>query len=40
MNKIYLKEQLGVLNKYQTEVIESISETLDILNGNYVKREM
>ncbi|PWX62875.1 hypothetical protein CYK82_13895 [Clostridium perfringens] len=35
MNKIYLKEQLGVLNKYPTEVIKSISETLDILNENY-----
>ena len=35
MNKIYLKEQLGVLNKYQTEVIKSISEIIEILNENY-----
>ncbi len=40
MKKTYLKKQLGDLSDYPIEVIQSISETLDILNGNYVKREM
>lgn len=37
MRKIYLKKQLGDLSNYPIEVIQSISETLEILNGNYGK---
>ncbi|EGT3601178.1 hypothetical protein [Clostridium perfringens] len=35
MKKIYLKKQLGDLSNYPIEVIQSISETIDILNENY-----
>ncbi|EOU2056968.1 hypothetical protein [Clostridium perfringens] len=35
MNKIYLKKQLGDLSNYPIEVIQSISETIDILDENY-----
>ncbi|MDM0483977.1 hypothetical protein QTG92_11360 [Clostridium perfringens] len=35
MRKIYLKEQLGALNKYPVEVIKSIFETIEIFNENY-----
>ncbi|EPB8168131.1 hypothetical protein [Clostridium perfringens] len=35
MRKIYLNKQLGKLRRYHVEVIESISETIDILNENY-----
>ncbi|WP_338031621.1 hypothetical protein [Clostridium perfringens] len=38
MKKTYLKKQLGDLSDYPIEVIQSISETLDILNGNYVEK--
>ena len=40
MKKTYLKKQLGDLSDYPIEVIQSISETLDILNGNYVKKDL
>ena len=35
MKKTYLKKQLGDLSDYPIEVIQSISETIDILNENY-----
>ncbi|WWU64759.1 hypothetical protein QJR26_17430 [Clostridium baratii] len=35
MKKIYLKKQLEELSDYPIEVIQSISETIDILNENY-----
>lgn len=35
MKKIYLKEQLEELRNYSIEVINSISETIDILDDNY-----
>lgn len=35
MRKIYSKEQLKQLKKYPTEVINSISETIEILDDNY-----
>lgn len=35
MRKIYLKEQLGALNKYPVEVIKSIFETIEVFNENY-----
>lgn len=35
MKKIYSKEQLEELRDYPAEVINSISETIDILNENY-----
>ena len=35
MKKIYLKKQLEDLSDYPVEVINSISETIDILNENY-----
>lgn len=35
MKKIYLKKQLGELSNYPVEVIQSISETIDILDENY-----
>ncbi|ELC8342329.1 hypothetical protein QTI50_10500 [Clostridium perfringens] len=35
MKKIYLKKQLGDLSNYPIEVIQSISEIIDILNENY-----
>lgn len=35
MRKIYLKKQLGDLSDYPIEVIQSISEIVDILNENY-----
>ncbi len=35
MKKIYLKEQLEVLKYYPIEVISSIAETIEILDGNY-----
>lgn len=35
MKKIYLKEQLKNLNNYLIEVINSISETIEILDDNY-----
>lgn len=35
MKKIYLKKQLEELSDYPVEVIQSISETIDILNENY-----
>ncbi|EOT2914675.1 hypothetical protein [Clostridium perfringens] len=41
MKKIYLKKQLGELSDYSIEVVESISENIDILNENYgEKREV
>ena len=38
MKKIYLKKQSGDLSDYPIEVIQSISETSDILNGNHVEK--
>lgn len=35
MKKIYLKKQLGDLSNYPIEVIQSISEIIEILNENY-----
>ncbi|HBI7045956.1 TPA: hypothetical protein K8M79_003148 [Clostridium perfringens] len=35
MKKIYLKKQLGDLSDYPIEVIQSISEIIEILNENY-----
>ena len=35
MKKIYSNEQLEELRDYPAEVINSISETIDILNENY-----
>ncbi|WP_338631010.1 hypothetical protein [Clostridium baratii] len=35
MKKVYLKRQLIELSDYPIEVIQSISETIDILNENY-----
>lgn len=35
MKKIYSKEQLKQLKKYPMEVINSISETIEILDDNY-----
>ena len=35
MKKIYLKEQLEELRNYSIDVINSISETIDILDDNY-----
>ncbi|WP_338913189.1 hypothetical protein WHY21_00920 [Clostridium perfringens] len=35
MKKIYLKKQLGGLSNYPIEVIQSISEIIEILNENY-----
>ncbi|MDZ5053698.1 hypothetical protein ACV3TK_08785 [Clostridium perfringens] len=35
MKKIYLKKQLGELIDYSIEVIQSISEIIEILNENY-----
>lgn len=35
MKKIYLKKQLEDLSDYPTEVIKSISETIELLNENY-----
>ncbi|MGM8251139.1 hypothetical protein ACSXCO_00370 [Clostridium perfringens] len=35
MKKIYLKKQLRELSNYPIEVIQSISETIDILDENY-----
>ena len=35
MRKIYLKKQLGDLSNYPIEVIQSISEIIEILNENY-----
>lgn len=35
MRKIYLKNQLKELKEYPIEVIDSISETIEILDDNY-----
>ncbi|MDU1349262.1 hypothetical protein [uncultured Clostridium sp.] len=35
MKKVYLKEQLKELRGYRVEVINSVSEVIDILNENY-----
>ena len=35
MKKIYLKNQLKELKEYPIEVIDSIYETIDVLNENY-----
>ena len=35
MKKVYLKEQLKRLNEYPIEVIESIRETIAVLNESY-----
>ncbi|MDY6227979.1 MAG: hypothetical protein SPH93_09990 [Clostridium sp.] len=35
MKKIYKENQLLELNNIESEVIESIKETIDILNENY-----
>ena len=35
MKKIYLKNQLKELKEYPIEVIDSISETIEILDDNY-----
>ncbi|GAA0682135.1 hypothetical protein [Clostridium cadaveris] len=35
MKKVYSKEQLKQLKKYPTEVINSICETIEILDDNY-----
>lgn len=35
MRNIYLEKQLNELINYPTEVVESISENIDILNENY-----
>ncbi|MDU2662111.1 MAG: hypothetical protein E7C54_14500 [Clostridioides difficile] len=37
MKKVYLKNQLGELKNCYVEVIKSISETIEILNENYVE---
>lgn len=40
MNKIYLKEQLKELRKYPVEVLNSVSETINILEEYYGERNI
>lgn len=37
MKRVYLKRQLLEFKNYHLEIIRSISETIDILNENYVE---